>query len=453
MTHRWCLSSLFKEKCDAEEIEVETRSKDFLRMAFTPGAPIDILAWITGAGDPERFYFRNKDNTFQTAGWGHARTICGKNPGDVVAQLDQLWRINPDMTVFGGMNFFPDQTNTDEWRGFAPIRFTLPFVEITQKKEGLRIVINHVASEEKPLKVVEQEIVKKLERLEAEPHGKVAKPAPYHPLVRLTPDREAWETIVAKAMAHIRSSNILKIVLARKKVVMREQAWDPATVLQKLAGIKENSYLFLYQISGESAFMGRSPERLFKIENRTISAEAIAGSNPRGHTEKEDKALEHDLLHSPKELGEHRLVSDYVEKQLRAICRTFSGGEKESILKLQNIQHIISQYSGVLKKRVDPFSVLCSFHPTPAVGGYPSGSAQALIKALEPFERGWYAGPIGWMNKDNAEFAVGIRSALVHGTSLHVFGGAGIVSQSTVQDEWLETENKMANFSDLTGCG
>ena len=90
--------------------------------------------------------------------------------------------------------------------------------------------------------------------------------------------------------------------------------------------------------------------------------------------------------------------------------------------------------------------IVSTLHPTPAVGGSPTREAVAWIRANEPFARGWYAGPIGWVGYDSSEFAVAIRSALIDGTSLSVYTGAGIVPGSDPAREWQEIEDKMGTF-------
>jgi menaquinone-specific isochorismate synthase len=95
--------------------------------------------------------------------------------------------------------------------------------------------------------------------------------------------------------------------------------------------------------------------------------------------------------------------------------------------------------------------VLRALHPTPAVGGYPRGEALEEIQALEPFDRGWYAGPVGWIGAGGAEFAVGIRSGLVRGNRLTLFSGAGIVAGSVPESEWAEIEQKIGDFTRMFG--
>jgi menaquinone-specific isochorismate synthase len=106
---------------------------------------------------------------------------------------------------------------------------------------------------------------------------------------------------------------------------------------------------------------------------------------------------------------------------------------------------------GTLQEGVSDAEVLDALHPTPAVGGYPRVEAFEEIRDLEPFDRGWYAGPVGWIGADSAEFAVGIRSGLVSGRKLSLFSGAGIVAGSTAEDEWTEIEQKIDDFTRIFG--
>ena len=85
------------------------------------------------------------------------------------------------------------------------------------------------------------------------------------------------------------------------------------------------------------------------------------------------------------------------------------------------------------------------------MGGYPTENALPEIARLEPFNRGWYAAPIGWVGRDEAEFVVGIRSGLVDGRQLKLYSGAGIVNGSEPDQEWAEIENKICDFVNVLG--
>ena len=95
--------------------------------------------------------------------------------------------------------------------------------------------------------------------------------------------------------------------------------------------------------------------------------------------------------------------------------------------------------------------LLDRLHPTPAVGGYPTENALPEIARIEPFSRGWYAAPVGWIGAESTQFAVAIRSGLVQGKTMSLFSGAGIVRGSDPHEEWQEVENKIQDFLSVLG--
>ena len=156
-----------------------------------------------------------------------------------------------------------------------------------------------------------------------------------------------------------------------------------------------------------------------------------------------------ELAHSLKDLREHKVVTEYVGELLGQLCQSFNATEKEEIFRLKNVQHIRSRFEGICRPGIEPFGLLDHLHPTPAVGGRPRESALKFLKKVEPLNRGWFAGPIGWTDGESGDFAIGIRTALIKDKHLTVFGGAGIVAGSDPEAEWVETEMKMKNFLDL----
>jgi menaquinone-specific isochorismate synthase len=117
-----------------------------------------------------------------------------------------------------------------------------------------------------------------------------------------------------------------------------------------------------------------------------------------------------------------------------------------SVLKLHQCQHLRTHIEGILEQDNTDADLLRTLHPTPAVGGLPKEGAVRWIAEAEPFDRGWFAGPVGWIGGDSAEFAVGIRSGLVSDTTLSLYAGAGIVPGSEAEQEWAEIENKLSPF-------
>lgn len=410
-----------------------------------------ILNWLLSFSVPEKFYYRAKNANFILGGLGSALTAESSNSANILNSFERLWKDDEAVPVFGGFAFFPEDEAVTEWLPFGQFRFTLPFIEFQSSNDGIMIAVNYINKRNHQPRMVAQEICRMLESLDAECNVEPDASLPAILKKDLLPDKAGWSQMVKNALLAIKAEDVKKIVLARKKIITSANHWDPAQIIRIMADIKENSFTFFYQIDKNIAFLGRSPERLFCLESGHVLAEAIAGTRPRGKSVREDDSLEGELLNSQKELEEHRFVAGYIETAMNRICTDVRRVSSEEVMKLKNVQHIITRFSGRSLSDQTPLSIAQALHPTPAVGGYPSESIADYLKAAEPFQRGWYAAPIGWMNKNNADFAVGIRSALVNGNSLHVFAGAGIVRQSNVHAEWKEIEKKMDNFTAVLG--
>ncbi|PKN04521.1 MAG: hypothetical protein CVU74_06455, partial [Deltaproteobacteria bacterium HGW-Deltaproteobacteria-9] len=323
--------------------------------------------------------------------------------------------------------------------------------EIGKSPRGFHVAVNYINSGRLPLESVRKIITEGLQDLDAMFRQLPISPKPSGLAFELIPEKSHWNSMVKNALHSISEEVLKKIVLARKKIITQPSVWNPAQILTAISKIDENSFTFFYQVAKSVAFVGRSPERLFRIQDGHILAEAIAGTRPRGKNDFDDRRLEAELLDSPKEMDEHRFVSGYIDARMRRHCKDVKVESREEVIKLKNIQHIITRFTGCACGNSHPLSIARAFHPTPAVGGYPQERILEQIKQSEPFHRGWYAAPIGWMNKANADFAVGIRSALINRNHLHIFAGAGIIRQSNSQAEWSETEKKMDNFTAILG--
>ncbi|MCK4460341.1 MAG: isochorismate synthase, partial [candidate division Zixibacteria bacterium] len=224
---------------------------------------------------------------------------------------------------------------------------------------------------------------------------------------------------------------------------------DPLRLLRHLKVRSTGCFHFCFQFSGSAAFIGASPERLYRRVGRHIESEAVAGTRPRGATSDEDTRISRELLASEKDVTEHTFVVDDIARVLRRICRhwrTVEGDAAGSLMKLARVQHLVTRLEGELADDYDDSAILTRLHPTSAVGGVPTSRAIPMITKLEPFDRGWYAAPVGWVGSDSAEFAVGIRSGLVDGRKLHLYSGAGIVQGSSAEEEWREIDSKLSGF-------
>jgi menaquinone-specific isochorismate synthase len=263
------------------------------------------------------------------------------------------------------------------------------------------------------------------------------------------PDWLTWKGNVMKVLDLFQRGELKKVVLARKSVLTFDEEINPMQLLHLLAVNNFQAFHFYFQLEPSYAFLGITPEQLYKRDGSNVFSEAIAGTRLRGQSEEEDNRLGRDLLKSDKDMREHRWVSDMVQSSLEPLSHSIDVLEKETLLKLSHVQHLYTRFRCLLKEGVGDGELLARLHPTPAVGGLPRERSFLKIAELEPFNRGWYAGPVGWISQDASEFVVAIRSALANEKTLSLFAGSGIVQGSQPETEWEENENKILNFTRL----
>nr|MBP8110624.1 chorismate-binding protein [Caldilineaceae bacterium] len=159
-----------------------------------------------------------------------------------------------------------------------------------------------------------------------------------------------------------------------------------------------------------------------------------------GATTEEDAAHAAGLLASAKDRHEHALVVDALRRRLLPITRQLDMADEPQILTLSNIHHLHTPVRATLTEPLGVLPLVELLHPTPALGGSPRDLALAFIQEHEPTLRGWYAGPVGWIDANlDGSFAVAIRSAVVQERRAWLYAGGGIVPDSVPQQEWEET--------------
>ncbi|MBE9201979.1 MULTISPECIES: isochorismate synthase MenF [unclassified Nodularia (in: cyanobacteria)] len=248
---------------------------------------------------------------------------------------------------------------------------------------------------------------------------------------------------VGSAVEKIRSSHLIKIVLANALDVKSSHIFNLFKSLNNLRQIHPNCYIFSTSNGKGQNFIGASPERLISIHNQELISDALAGSAPRGKTPAEDAANANRLLNSIKERHEHSLVIDFITQRLTQL------GLLPEVLaprlrQLSNIQHLWTPITAKVSANVHPLKIVSQLHPTPAVAGATRDFACAEIRRYESFERGLYAAPLGWIDASgNCEFIVGIRSALIDGDRARLYAGAGIVAGSDPEKEFAEVQLKL----------
>ena len=253
-----------------------------------------------------------------------------------------------------------------------------------------------------------------------------------------------YERAVAGALERIRSGEVQKLVLAREVTVDAPAAHSPAALFGALRELFESCFCFCCG-TPEAAFIGASPELLIRRDGGGAAAVALAGSARRSADPAVDDHLGEQLLRSAKDREEHRIVAERIQRRLRPLSVWVEAAPDPVVIKVANIQHLATPIRAQLAESRSALELAGMLHPTPAVGSEPATrEARRMIAELEGMDRGWYAGPVGWMDMaDDGEFCVALRSALLRDRRAHLFAGAGIVADSDPAAELAETEIKL----------
>jgi len=253
-----------------------------------------------------------------------------------------------------------------------------------------------------------------------------------------------FKTTVSAALETIQQSELDKVVLSHAVQITASQPFSAVNSLVSLRRHYPDCHLFLLGNQWGQRFVGASPERLLVIRDRRLITDALAGSAPRGKTAIADAQLAKRLLANPKEVREHQVVREFLCEQLRQLGIQPEPLRPIRLLQLSNIQHLWTPIQATLPPDLHPLQVVARLHPTPAVAGAPRSLAYQEIRRHEQFDRLLFAAPIGWLDaQGNAQFIVGIRSALLEGCHARLYAGAGIVSGSKPEHELAEIELKL----------
>lgn len=411
---------------------------------------MDLFEWLYNTNSPVKMYWSGKDHTFATAGVGESQVLSSSETLDysnLFRTIKETLQWAPaDTRFYGGFRFDPGQKPAAEWKNFQLYRFIIPQFELIKKSASTFLTYNYVIKKDK--NQIIKNFEKHFETLNFQKSDILDNLAHYSNREDI-PKWDKWEQNINSALELFKDNTLQKIVLAKKATLTFDSHIDPILLLKKLACISPTAFHFCFQLSANKAFMGITPERLYCRDNGNVFSEALAGTRQRHEDKVVDNQLGLDLLHSEKDLREHRSVSDMVRSSLGPFCDDIKSVSQETLLKLPHVQHLHTLFKGHLNNGVSDAELLSRLHPTPAVGGYPRNESIYHIKEMEPFDRGWYAGPVGWVSKNASEFAVAIRSALLAKKTISLYAGSGIVRGSDPQKEWDETENKILNFTRL----
>jgi isochorismate synthase len=277
--------------------------------------------------------------------------------------------------------------------------------------------------------------------------GAVTGPSAGIRALRPVPEPAEYAAAVARAVRQIRAGDYTKVVLARS---LRADApgFDPAPVVRALAGRDPGGHTFAVDLGSGRTLFGASPELLVSRRGAQVRANPLAGSAARSADPVEDRRRADALLRSAKDRHEHAVVADAVAAALRPYCSRLTVPVEPSLVRTATMWHLSTVVTGVVADpAVSALRLATALHPTPAVCGTPTAAARRAIAELEPFDRGFFTGMVGWTDAaGDGEWAVTIRCATADADGLDLFAGAGVVADSDPAAELAETTAKLGTM-------
>ncbi len=385
---------------------------------------VGVAAQITAEG-PNRF------ETVATAWRKISAAAVASNPGACPVRAP---------VGFGGFAFATGNGRESAWGDFPEALLTVPRLLFVSQDDSSWLIASTIRDEHSDPQSAADELTTLLARAEAGSNGASA---PATLTLSEAMAASEWKRAVASIIDEIESTELRKLVLARHVQASSDRPLHMGAALRRLRSRYQGCTTFAFA-RGESCFVGATPERLVRLDDRTVRVDCLAGTAARGASETEDTALGEALLADEKERSEHALVVEALRESLAPISTALSIPERPRLLAMANVQHLHTPVEATLAADEDVLGLAARLHPTPAAGGVPQRMACDLIGSYEPFDRGWYAGPVGWTDaRGDGEFAVAIRSALLRGRDAHLYAGCGIVAGSDPGSEYEESRMKL----------
>jgi isochorismate synthase len=349
--------------------------------------------------------------------------------------------------LIGGLAFSAGFSDAGPWREFGDGCMTLP--RWTYGRDGDDAFLSLAISAADSMEA--QERTRALAELETiidvlsnrEPATGVPLTAAANLPLRIEqmPLRE-WVVQINGIRQEIAAGRLRKAVAARRCRVVLSREIDDLEVLRRYMEMEQRCTHYAFR-QERASFIGGSPEILFSKTGLVLRTQALAGTIRVLDSDEARREQGEILLASEKDREEHHFVVRTLRDVLSPFCSEITVASTPEILKLRDVLHLNTPFSATLRPGADPVEILGALHPTPAVGGVPGPYARDWIVEHEREHRGWYSGPIGWLDqRGDAEFAVAIRCGVIAAADAYVYTGAGIVLNSDPHAEYEETALK-----------
>ena len=422
----------------------------------------DGLEFFDNAPQEDRFHWERPDQQLAITGLGRAFSIeadgddrfdgAARAARELFENLHVAGESGPRHSgplLVGGFAFAATPSQQAAWRDFPPCHFTLPSVLFARERdEAWCTLIQRVDATDDPEAVVSalrEAMQPRIASRSGDPQARsrptrTSDPAAFS--IHADQPYANYRELVERALAGIHAGDLEKVVLARSLRVDCDSSIDTGRLLDALRAAHPTCTLFaVARPSG--VFLGATPEHLIRLTDGRVETAAVAGSAPRSGDPEADARHGQRLLESKKEQAEHAIVVRALRNALEPCCDELSVPESPQLLRLGEIQHLETAIRGTLRDEQSILELVGRLHPTPAVGGAPRAAANEWIAEREGLDRGWYAGPVGFVDSSgDGEFCVALRSALFRGSKADLYAGAGIVDGSVPEAELRETRLK-----------
>lgn len=386
----------------------------------------DPLAWLAGQPSWPQFYWQQRNSDDELAASG---AVCTFPSLPQARQFLQDWPQHDDVLICGlnafdpsdGALFLPRLV----WRradGRATLRLYLWSAHSLQEDALIASDYLHSLMPPVPLTQLSTTLI-------SEQHY---------------PDQQGWQALVNRALEAIERQDMDKVVLARASDLRFSQPVNAAALMAASRRVNFSCYHFYMAFSPQDAFLGSTPERLWRRIGLALRTEALAGTVENHTDDHRARALGQWLLEDDKNQRENQLVVDDICQRLEPLGNGYDILPAQ-VLRLRKVQHL-RRCIWMTLNTPDDAQCLRQLQPTAAVAGLPREAAREFIRQHEPFSRDWYAGSAGYLSLKQTEFCVALRSARVTGDTVRLYAGAGIVAGSDPQREWQEIENKAAGL-------
>lgn len=391
---------------------------------------------IMQKGFTDQFVYYRKDAPRRFMGLG--RCIALSSMEGVDCELEGPADVQP---VFFSFNRFDAENPApcDElFDAFPRLRFMLPEIVLIQTDAGSYLQVNSLSP-------VYQGRVRRFLKQAASAPARTRRTIPH----RIEPDsREDWRRAVDEALAAIDAGVVGKVVLSRRQKLVADEPFSSKDLLVNLIDGDARGTVLLYRYA-DVFFCGCTPELLVRKDGARVSSMCLAGTCPAGADEQERRRLADELMADGKNRAEHDYVVRHVREVFRRVCFDVDVPQTPGIMPLTHVQHLHTPAAAQVLDGVSLWELMGDLHPTPAVSGTPVGEARMLIRRIERYNRGFFAGACGYIDAaGDGEFSVGLRTGVFDGETGWLYAGCGIVAASEADAEYDEIGLKLKTILD-----